>query len=410
MGERLNTDELVQLVHERLDYSVDYEERCKIIEEIDRDFGVDINELYSAYGISNSKTFANEGIMSKLNSLFDTMSNYLLMAEVKNETKEQKENKSEYPYKDQADLKDGKSDRFLCLEDFVHALKASDYENVFETKTKIKDLTVQYVIDNIKDCPYITDYIEYEEFAMSVIKCLESQYELKLKQGLEPDDIVDLKWVNPRTKRVYYYTAQEYFILRKSVGYTGHNCRELNQDVIAVFKAYHQPFSAKRNAQEFEIGRKIDIDFFDEEHVRGLLLNCCLTGWNDRFDYFVGKLDKLVESAGLSDVEMQVYRLLRTGREENFGFADMEKQKFTQTEIGKILGVARPTVSKCIDRIVGKVIMRYEVEFEDYYYTFLVKGKYKTCKKCKKNKLENPDNFRFRPNRNKYDSICSNCR
>lgn len=408
--DNLNTEEIIHQVQKRLDYSVDYKNRCKIIEDIDKDFGEDINSLYCAYSITNSKTFSNNGIMDKINQLFETMSNYLLMADGKCETEEQKKSASEYPFKSQENLKDGKAEKFLCLEDFINILKTNEYENVFNSKTKIKDITVQYVVDNIRDCEYILDYIKFEKEVTKIIKSLENQYEDRVKNKEEPKNIEGLKWTNNDTGNTYYYTAQQYFTLRRGVGYTGNNCKELNQDVIAVFKEYYRPFSSRRSPQEMEFGRIIDLDFFDEEHVRGLILNSCMVGWSSKFDFFVRRLDRIIDNVFLSPTEFKVYTLLRNGKYGEFSFCEMEKQKYSQTEIAKILGIRQQNVAKALNRITKKVMQEYEIEFEDYYYTFLVKGKYKTCSECGNVKLLNPRNFLYRNDTKNYENRCRVCR
>jgi hypothetical protein len=56
-------------------------------------------------------------------------------------------------------------------------------------------------------------------------------------------------------------------------------------------------------------------------------------------------------------------------------------------DIAEILDVDENSVTKNIIAINKKFCDAYEILFTEYYYTFLVKGTYKTCKKCRQSKI-----------------------
>lgn len=62
-----------------------------------------------------------------------------------------------------------------------------------------------------------------------------------------------------------------------------------------------------------------------------------------------------------------------------------------------------------LDIIPKKISQQYKLEYEDWYYTEVEKGQYKTCSKCGEVKLVS----QFTPDATKssgYKSCCKNCR
>jgi hypothetical protein len=75
-------------------------------------------------------------------------------------------------------------------------------------------------------------------------------------------------------------------------------------------------------------------------------------------------------------------------------------------EIAEILEVKENTLSDNISFICTKLCKAYETIFTEYYYTFLVKGKYKRCTKCGQNKIT--QDF-YEGRNNNLRSICKDC-
>ena len=132
------------------------------------------------------------------------------------------------------------------------------------------------------------------------------------------------------------------------------------------------------------------IDMFDPVHVKALLQ----IPYNDNLiDEIALSKQDILNKIELTDTQKIILSLWEKG--------------VTQNEIAKQLGIAQKNVNLHIDRIVNKFIDKYTEIYEDeYYYVYLVKGKYKKCSKCGEIKLIQ----RFDKNGKKgYRSNCKNC-
>jgi len=107
-------------------------------------------------------------------------------------------------------------------------------------------------------------------------------------------------------------------------------------------------------------------------------------------------LNKVLTEIQLTDIERQV--------------VDMVAFKgLTQQQIGKILKISQPAVVAYLNRVAHKVLDKYEEQIEEVVYTHGMKGKYKTCSKCKQTKLTKY----FSPDKRNRDSLhvyCKMCR
>lgn len=402
----MNTEKLIREIKTCLDYTADYDERISIVKGIDEKYGEKINTAYTEYAVNNQHSFTSHKKLEQITSLLDLLSDYVLFAE-KKENKE----KNDYPFKSDGDLKDGKAENFLDINYFANVLKKINYDekNIYTTKTKTKLFTVEYVLKNMKDCSYINDYIDYNDKVIDIIKTLDKQYDKQIESGVQQNDVSNLIWKNEKTNNVYIFDGRQLAVLKKSVGYTKSNCIELSRDIIEVYSQYYKPISCSKTPQTFEISRKLSLDFKNKEEIRGLLINSCLVGWNDKFDWYVRKMDRLVRKSNLTEREKEVYDILRFGNGKEYSLKNFKKRKLSQAEIASKIKVSQQAVLKTIDRITNKIHQQYMYEYEDYLYTFLEKGEYQTCKKCGNNKILSERNFRFRPIREAFDGVCLEC-
>ncbi|HBF6293798.1 TPA: hypothetical protein KQF10_001797 [Clostridioides difficile] len=133
------------------------------------------------------------------------------------------------------------------------------------------------------------------------------------------------------------------------------------------------------------------IDLFDPVHVKALLQ--------------IPYNENLIDEIALS--KQDILNKIELTDTQKIILSSWEKG-VTQNEIAKQLGIAQKNVNLHIDRIVNKFIDKYTEIYEDeYYYVYLVKGKYKKCSKCGEIKLIQ----RFDKNGKKgHKSICKACR
>ena len=137
-----------------------------------------------------------------------------------------------------------------------------------------------------------------------------------------------------------------------------------------------------------------NFDFFEKEHIQ-LLLKC-----NDKdFQFDTGcllhDLDVLAMGASLTKPEKIVYYHLRHNSKSLGSIADY-------------MNCTKQFVSTTYNNIIKKIIKRYEVVYEDWYYMNICRGKYKKCNKCGKIKLLTTNYFGKDASKN--DGFKYNCK
>jgi len=132
----------------------------------------------------------------------------------------------------------------------------------------------------------------------------------------------------------------------------------------------------------------------DKTHVKELLKVKRSGGdFSDDLNCILLDLEELIRKSKFTVKQLNVLKLWKTDK--------------TQEEIASILGISQQMVNKYIDSCVEKIIDSYIRSYEDWYYLDLVKGKYKTCSKCKKVKLVR---YFYKTGNEKYRSKCKYCK
>jgi hypothetical protein len=78
-------------------------------------------------------------------------------------------------------------------------------------------------------------------------------------------------------------------------------------------------------------------------------------------------------------------------------------------KIAKYYETSYDNIRKLYQSILSNICYQANIFIEDYYYTYIVKGKYKTCSKCGETKLIS----RFDLDNNRKDGLrvyCKECR
>ena len=155
-------------------------------------------------------------------------------------------------------------------------------------------------------------------------------------------------------------------------------------DMVDVKNSIEQPIIWKNPLGDNNTVNWQEIDFLDKSHVKELLRIKPNTA-SGELHYILMDFEDILGRVKLSDKQKVVLNLWRDGK--------------SQTEIGEFLGVTQQMIYKQIDVIITKIVSVAESDLEDWYYLNVRKGKYVTCSKCGKNKLES------RINKNK----CKDC-
>lgn len=131
-------------------------------------------------------------------------------------------------------------------------------------------------------------------------------------------------------------------------------------------------------------------NFENREHVKALLQNTGNVGSNEWIGTLVCDLEKLMTT--LTDKEKTIIDLWKSG--------------YTQQEIADKYNVAQQAIIQSIDLIINKICNEYKKSKQEWLYTNILRGKYKTCISCNEPKLESEY---YNDNRN-TDNLRSQCK
>lgn len=337
------TNILIKNVLGELNYEIkDYDERKVIVENIYKVYGNAINERFSFYQDSNLNKYINKLYYDKITNMFNTINNYLLFADSHLE-------RSEYKFYKSDDFKDGGGSEISLEVVLKNELRFGDsidkQVKKFYDEYNHASYSIELLKDEIEKCEYAKSYIDYNKLARDIIE-------------------------NPQN---YNYTEQQIKILKKAIGYRKNNSIELDKDVISVIKAYKGYIYLKSPLKESE---EIDWDYFDYDNKDQVLALLRFNG-EGNFDTDLGMLiyefSKIMRKTYFTEVEKHIIRLW--------------KNDVSQTDISKELGVTVQYINSCLNKIASKVAKTYWDDYEEWYYTYKVKGHYKKCSRCNQTKL-----------------------
>ena len=152
------------------------------------------------------------------------------------------------------------------------------------------------------------------------------------------------------------------------------------------------------------------IDFKNEKHILGLLNNYfelkekCGHKVDSDIWHILTDFENLIKSVKFKDHIRDILIMKISGYRYD-EISDLLKKKY-----GMDLNARR--ISKIYKNVIPKMIVeQYEQNYEDWLYTYRVKGKYKKCSKCGEIKLAT--HKYFSPNKQNKDglhSYCKSCR
>ncbi|MCC0783601.1 hypothetical protein IR152_11010 [Clostridioides sp. ES-S-0108-01] len=262
-----------------------------------------------------------------------------------------------------------------------------EYENGNNEYSKGKPIRILKNQKNFKLAPDIKitkkDRVKYPEIE-NYYKY--KQYLLNLKNSKElREKLAKDKNINNKELKITKGGDVYKFALRQMAMVTDDMLQvKLQKDKNIVWKAPLKD-SGNNNIMDCDL-----IDLFDPVHVKALLQ--------------IPYNENLIDEIALS--KQDILNKIELTDTQKIILSSWEKG-ITQNEIAKQLGIAQKNVNLHIDRIVNKFIDKYTEIYEDeYYYVYLVKGKYKKCSKCGEIKLIQ----RFdRNGKGRYRSNCKDC-
>lgn len=398
-----STNNLVNFVLQKLNYNIkDYKERKKIVDDIYKECGDSLDRQFCLYQESNLKKYINKLYYDKLNTLFNTLNNYLLFAE-----SDKSISKPKF-YKDD-DFVDGSSNT-ISLEKLVREeMNQEEGTDITERIKKYYDdynhakYSLEKLRKDMSECPYVDDYINYNIAARNIIENTvvdniktiddeEVNIYAKRKNKNEQIPIV----ITDKKKK---FTKSELKILSRSIGYRKNNSIEIDKDIISIMKEYFRYIYFKSPLIESEEIDYDQFDFTDKNQLLALLRFKSKGNFESDLGCLLYDLNQLLSKINLTDIEKKIINLYR------------EDIKVSQEDIANQLNVSQRYISGCLDKICNKIIKLYWNKLEDWYYLNIVKGHYKKCSVCGETKLVNEKYFSInKSSKDGFSSVCKKCR
>jgi hypothetical protein len=203
---------------------------------------------------------------------------------------------------------------------------------------------------------------------------------------------------------ILYWDKQPTYRQRKQFGF------EKNADEFTEYKynLYAYPPSSNRIG-DFEISdfrNLLNVDFFDIDSWKPVLK---LLRFNNMVSENVDRVIRIFYKCyRVNDFTPEENKIIRIYQKKQVKNSTKEFCIIKNIDIANKLNIEQSEVFSIIRSICKKLSDAYEILFTDYYYTFLVKGKYKTCFVCGKIKLI--QQFYKNSNTNDgYQNICIDC-
>jgi hypothetical protein len=359
--------EITRYVYESLNYNItDYNLRKEIVDDIQFTIGEELNaHLYFCMesNLNNNKIATAQ---QYIDNLYELMTEYLLNSnDVKKNT--------EYNYYSPDKLKDGSSKKSISLESYMSDILSIDgniykhYDDNNNATYKIADFA-----DEIKDVEFINDYAEFNKIARKVIET-----------GKLGDKEFNLK---------------ELSVLKRAIGYRKNNSIEIDKDIITLYKMYKGFIYFKQPLKETTEPSYEYFDFDDINQIMALLKFKSEGNFDTDIGCLLYYLNCIIKNTKLTKVERNILNCYRS--------SDISLE-----DIAKEFKVSRQYIGDRLLNICKKISEQYWLDYEDWYYTYIVKGKYKKCSCCGQIKLANENYFGInKRNKDGLSNVCKECR
>lgn len=143
---------------------------------------------------------------------------------------------------------------------------------------------------------------------------------------------------------------------------------------------------------EYKLVSRNALDFLDKKHIDGLisfysaLKQSSFEDCQGQMKYILMFLEYLIDNAPLKDYERDYLVWYIDGLSTKQIIDNLKMKYGFDWKDGNI--------QRCKNIILDKIVKFYEDDYEEWFYTFKAKGKYKKCSKCGKIYLANRKYFR----------------
>ena len=365
------------------------------MEDLDDD--IDLEKLtFTGVNVSNVKLILSkdDGLYSETNLAkeLEKMANYIIFCGERDKKVEYKVYKDAQLFnkmmKEQG-LGDGSGEE---MDNAIHILLEKNQNFKLEAKQ------VVYEKDK-EEIELLADYDKFLQlvgFRLRKIALLEKMFgktkAFTLLDELTHEDECSLRQYNVNKEELsveMYKEAQRYKpLLMKHSALVKQDMLDVKDSVLGTI--YFKSPLSDSNDIDYE-----GIDWTDEKHIKALLR--IAPKGNDFQEDMVCiqyDLDKLLKEMRLSKEENYILKLYR--------------QSIPLETIGLQIEKSKKTVQCCIDRISKGIVELYKTHYEDWHYTYVEKGEYRTCSKCTETILLNKKSFAQRKNGDYY-KYCRDC-
>jgi hypothetical protein len=160
---------------------------------------------------------------------------------------------------------------------------------------------------------------------------------------------------------------------------------------------------------EYKLVSRNALDFLDKNHIDALisfysaLKQSSFEDCQGQMKYILMFLEYLIDNAPLKNYERDYLGWYIDGLNK--------KQIIDKLKMKYGFDWSDGDIQRCKNIILDKIVKFYEDDYEEWFYTFKVKGKYKKCSKCGKIYLANKKYFRKDTTRKDgLDIYCKLCR
>ena len=160
----------------------------------------------------------------------------------------------------------------------------------------------------------------------------------------------------------------------------------LYQDELDLYNIIKRPIYLKQVMSDSTVIDWTEFDFTNPIQIKALLSIPKDMVYEDYRDSLISDLYRYVKKSKLSIWELEVIDLLQ--------------KNYSLTSIGQTYNIPITTVFNRIECLIEKIILSYNIDHENWYYTHIEKGNYKKCDKCEEVILIS----KFRQN-----NFCSSC-
>jgi hypothetical protein len=158
---------------------------------------------------------------------------------------------------------------------------------------------------------------------------------------------------------------------------------------------------------------KFDLDLFEEEDCRILLLILPFSKVSENVSYHIEKFEKIKPYLKLNSNQQELLEILENGKEDRYYLLnqkDSKKAVFTNQDLSEILTKHKNHMSKLFKSLVSIVCNAYIDWYTDnIYYIYVRKGEYKQCKICKEFKIKQMFHMN-KTGKFGVGNVCKNCK